>query len=133
MKYTIILPAMLLTAVLLYGCYYDSEEALYPRLDSGCDTTNVTFAGSVVPILAASCYGCHSNANAPVFGENIRLEAYADVIANLDRLHGAITWQDGYTRMPKDAAQLDACAIRTIEIWIAQGAPQNAAPTGGVR
>ena len=132
MKY--IIPTLLLSGlVLLAGCYNDSEEALYPRLDGGCDTTNVTFAGSVVPILSANCYSCHSNANAALNGENIRLEDYADVKANLPRLYGAITWQSGYSRMPQNGAKLDDCAIRTIEIWMAQGAPQNAVFSGGAR
>ncbi len=130
---TILLSALLVTVALLPGCYYDNEEALYPQLDSGCDTTGVTFAGSVVPILAASCYSCHSNANAATFGENIRLESYADVKANLTRLYGAVTWDAGYARMPKDGSKLDDCSIRTIEIWIAQGAPNTVLPQGGAR
>ena len=119
--------------LLLSGCYYDNEEALYPTLSSGCDTTNVTFAGSIVPILSANCYSCHSNANAAQFGENIRLESYADVKQNLDRLYGAVTWQPGYSQMPKNSAQLSDCAIRTIDIWIQQGAPDNAITQGGAQ
>ncbi|MCB2205085.1 hypothetical protein KQI65_10075 [bacterium] len=115
----------LAAGLLLSGCYYDSEEALYPSLSSNCDTTNVTFAGSIVPILSANCYSCHSNANSAQFGSNIRLEAYDDVKQNLDRLRGAVNWQPGYTPMPQNSAQLPDCSIRIIEIWIAQGAPNS--------
>jgi len=124
---------LIFSSALLAGCYYDNEEALYPQVNNICDTANVSFAGSIVPILRTSCYGCHSNANAAQFGENIRLEDYADVKANLDRLYGAVTWQADYARMPKNAAQLDDCSIRKIEIWMAQGAPDSFAPTGGAR
>jgi hypothetical protein len=124
---------LLAVGLLVTGCYYDSEEALYPQLNSGCDTTNVTFAGSIVPILSASCYGCHSNANAAQFGDNIRLESYDDVKRNLERLHGAVTWQSGYTPMPQNTAKLNDCSIQIIEIWMAQGAPDNFVTHGGTR
>ncbi len=124
----------LLTAMLsLGGCYYDSEEALYPQLDTVCDTTNVTYAGSVVPILAANCYSCHSNANAAAFGDNIRLESYNDVKNSLDRLYGAVTWDDSYAKMPKDGSKLPDCSIRILEIWMEQGAPNTFVPQGGAQ
>ena len=50
--------------VLLGSCYYDSEEALYPVINSACDTTNVTFSGTIVSLLANNCLSCHSNATA---------------------------------------------------------------------
>lgn len=115
------------------GCYYDNEEALYPQLTDGCDTTNVTYAGSIVPILVANCYSCHSNANAPTFGDNIRLEAYADVQANLTRIYGAVSWSGSYSRMPKNSGKLPDCSIRMIELWIAQGAPNSIIATGEVK
>ncbi len=130
-KYTTIILAA--AVMLMTSCYYDSEEALYPQGSDNCDTTNVTFTGSIVPILAASCYSCHSDANAAQFGNNIHLQSYDDVKANLDRLYGAVTWQPDFPRMPRDGAQLDDCSIRKIEIWMAQGAPESFAPVGGVR
>ncbi|MBE0643214.1 MAG: hypothetical protein IH600_03975 [Bacteroidetes bacterium] len=133
MKSTSLLFTILVSCSLLAGCYYDNEEALYPQLNSGCDTTNVTYAGSVVPVLVGSCYSCHSNANAASFGDNIRLESYSDVKSNLTRLYGAITWDPKFTRMPKNSGKLDDCSIRIIEIWMAQGAPNNIVPQGGVR
>jgi hypothetical protein len=76
----------------LTGCYYDSEEALYPTLSTSCDQTNVTFSGTVKPILQASCLSCHSNSKASSSGGGIRLEAYADVLASVNsgRLMGAV-------------------------------------------
>jgi hypothetical protein len=126
-----ILLALLLLPVIAGGCYYDSEEALYPQLSSGCDTTSVTFAGSIQPMLSRSCYSCHSSANAAVYGDNIRLESYNDVRANMQRVYGAIAWLGGYSRMPKSGAQLSDCEIQSFAIWMREGAPNNAAGSGG--
>ncbi|MFA6235674.1 MAG: hypothetical protein WC824_16005 [Bacteroidota bacterium] len=133
MKNPILLISLFALGSLLTGCYYDSEEALYPRINDSCDTTDVTYAGSIVPILVNFCHSCHSNANAATFGENIRLQNYADVKANLEKLYGAITWTYGNSQMPKDSGKLSDCSIRTFEIWMAQGAPNSFAPQGGAR
>ncbi|HEX2618409.1 MAG TPA: hypothetical protein VHL57_12760, partial [Flavobacteriales bacterium] len=41
------------------GCYYDNEAELYPS--TFCDTTNVTYALRVLPIIQSNCAtpGCH--------------------------------------------------------------------------
>jgi hypothetical protein len=133
MKTTLLHFSLIVSAIILTGCYYDSEEALYPQLNNGCDTTNVTYAGSVVPILVGMCYSCHSNVNAGGSGNDIRLESYSDVKANLTRVYGAITWESGYEKMPKDSNKLSDCYIRVFEIWIAQGAPNSIASQGGAQ
>ncbi|MFZ1729079.1 MAG: hypothetical protein WBQ23_02675 [Bacteroidota bacterium] len=133
MKKTQLIFSLIASAIIFTGCYYDSEEALYPQLNNGCDTTNVTYAGSIVPILVGSCYSCHSNANAGAFGDNLRLESYSDVKANLNRVYGAIAWQGGYKNMPKDSNKLSDCSIRVFEIWISQGAPNSIIAQGGAR
>src|SRR5512140_380560 len=71
------------------SCYYDNEEALYPTLSNACDTANVTFSGTIAPMLSNNCYSCHSNANAS-FGAGIHLQAYSDVIANSAKIVAAI-------------------------------------------
>ena len=106
------------------GCYYDSEEALYPAVNTVCDTVNVTFSKNIQPILRASCLSCHSNANAPTFGDNVRLESYTDVVAAYPRIRLAITHQQGAVPMPKDSAPLSDCQVTQFEIWNAGGSPQ---------
>ena len=81
------------------GCYYDNEEALYPELSSSCDTTNITFSGTIVPILSSNCYSCHSDANATAFGGSIHLEAIADVRTNSAKILVSIN-QTGAKPMP---------------------------------
>ena len=123
--------SLALLALFVTGCYYDNEELLYPQVSGLCDTTAVTYGGSIQPMLSRNCYACHSNANAPGFGDNIRLELYSDVKANLQRVYGAITWHSGFSRMPKNAAKLDDCSIRMFELWMQNDAPNDFVASGG--
>jgi hypothetical protein len=104
------------------SCYYDNEEALYPTLRNTCDTTNVTFSGTIAPVLSDNCYSCHSNANAS-FGGGMHLQAYADVVTNSARLIVAIK-QTGTKPMPP-SGKLNTCAIAQFDIWIRNGMPNN--------
>ena len=68
---------ILIMAGFLAGCYYDNEEHLYPNLETACDTTQVTFAATIRPILQTHCYACHSSAQSSAFGGSIDLENFA--------------------------------------------------------
>lgn len=111
--------------LLAVSCYYDSEEALYPSLTSACDTTGVTFSGTVVPLLSSNCFSCHSNATAASFGNNIKLENYADVKANAVAVAGSVKQTGGYSPMPKNGGKLKDCSIIQFDIWISKGMPDN--------
>ena len=104
------------------GCYYDKEEILYPQ--TVCDTANVTYSGSVVPVLIANCNSCHGGST-PSAG--IKLDLYAGVKAQVDngRLWGAVSQATSYSPMPKNAAQLSSCSLTKIKKWIDSGAPNN--------
>jgi cytochrome c5 len=104
------------------SCYYDNEEALYPSLNNTCDTTNVTFSGTISPILANNCYSCHSNANA-AFGANVHLEAYADVVTNSPKIIVSIK-QTGTKPMPP-SGKLKDCSITQFDIWVRNGMLNN--------
>lgn len=111
------------------GCYYDSQEFLYPQINNSCDTTNVTFSGSVAPILSNNCLSCHSNNSAAAFGNNIKLQDYADVKLRVDdgKLIGSIKHTSGFKPMPYPAgnAQLESCKLTIIQKWVNAGAPNN--------
>src|SRR5512139_524517 len=112
-------------SVFLLSCYYDNEEALYPSINSTCDTLNVTFSGTVAPMLAGNCLSCHSNSSASSSGNGIRLENYADVKANSTRVAGSIKHSGGYSPMPKNGGKLSPCMISQFDIWINKGMPNN--------
>ena len=111
--------------ILFVSCYYDNEEALYPSINTACDTTNVTFNTTIVSILNNNCWTCHSNSQAAANGNNIRLQNYADVVAMSVNISGAIKWQAPYSHMPKNSAPLKDCAIKQFDIWVRNGMTNN--------
>ena len=109
------------------GCYYDSQEYMFPELGSGCDTTNVTFSGTLEPMLSSYCLSCHSNSTAASYGANIKLENYSDVLLRVNdgKLYGSIAQSGGFSPMPKNSTKLSDCKISSVKIWIDAGAPNN--------
>ena len=111
------------TALLLSSCYYDNYQELYPQQDS-CDTTNVTFSGYVWPVINSNCTGCHSSS---VPSGNVSLSNYNEIVtaAANGSLMGTIRHEAGYSPMPKGGGKLTDCEIKKLEIWIADGTPDN--------
>ncbi len=107
------------------SCAFNNEEDLYDN--QNCDTEDVTYSGTIVPVLEANCYTCHDDENASVFASGIKLEGYAQLKLYVDngRLLGAIKHAPGFSPMPRSAAQLPECTIRQIEAWVSRGALDN--------
>lgn len=105
------------------GCSFDNEQDYYAHLQ--CDTSNVTYSGSVAPIFAATCNSCHS----PGGGSLPDLSVYDNVRDYIQSDTGGIPARirhvAGYDPMPKSAPKLPECDIRKIEIWINSGFPNN--------
>ena len=114
----------------LTGCYYDTEEELYP--DSGsttCDTITVSYATDIVPIVSAKCStpGCHAGVNAAA---GIPLETHAGVKGFLDTdkalFISSLIWDGNASNMPKGSStKMSDCNINTIRAWINAGYPNN--------
>lgn len=111
--------------VFFVSCYYDNEEALYPELKTSCDTTNVTFSGTIVPIFANNCYSCHSNNTAAAAGNNIRLENYSDIVARVAAVTGSINQTGNNIPMPKNGGKIKACSLLQFDIWVKNGMVNN--------
>jgi cytochrome c5 len=109
-------------SLFVVSCYYDNEEALYPSLSNSCDTTNVTYNGTIVSIFSNNCYSCHSNANS-AFGGSIVLDSYANVIMYESRITPAIK-QTGSKPMPPNG-KLKDCSITQWDIWVRNGSLNN--------
>jgi hypothetical protein len=126
MKIPVIILTALLVLLLFSTCYYDSIEYLFPEVNNQCDTTQVTLALSVRPILENSCYSCHSNSTYAL-GGNIKLENYNNLKVQADNGHllGAINHENGFSPMPMGAGKLENCKITIIKIWIDAGSPDN--------
>ncbi len=111
----------------LFGCYYDSEEGLYGKPGTGCDTTVTNFGSEVKPILQSYCLSCHSNSAATGSGGGIKLQDYADVkiYADNGKLMGTINHSSGSIAMPKGGGKLTDCEIQKIQSWITKGTLNN--------
>ncbi|MCF8364495.1 MAG: hypothetical protein K9H16_01845 [Bacteroidales bacterium] len=105
------------------SCYNDNEEDLYPGTIA-CDTTNITYAGTVAPILQINCNGCH---NTVVQQSGIITDNYSDLqtIINNGSFKGAINHLGGFSPMPKDGGKLSDCDLKQINIWLDSGSPNN--------
>jgi len=94
--------------------------------EADCDTSNVKFSSSVLPIIESRCKGCHSGSS-PQGG--IALTNYTQVKATVNNgsLWGSITHAGGFTAMPYPAgnARIPECDIRKIRIWIDNGSPND--------
>jgi mono/diheme cytochrome c family protein len=121
---------LLAGAVLLLGsCTSQNGEDLLasgplPAPVPSCDTTRVTYAATVVPLLLQNCGNCHANGAA--FG-GVNLGTYAQVraVATSGRLLGSVNHAPGYSPMPRGAAQLSVCDRAKLRLWVAAGAPNN--------
>lgn len=91
---------------------------------SECDTTSVTFSGSILPLLSTSCAGCHSGAS-PDGG--VDLTTFSNVVTaiNANNLMPSIRQEAGASAMPPAGNALNECQIHMFELWIADGMPNN--------
>ncbi|MBL7923370.1 MAG: hypothetical protein JNL88_04140 [Bacteroidia bacterium] len=92
--------------------------------DGICDTSNVTFAAVIRPIMQNKCQGCHQGTSP---GGGVNLSNYAGISgAAFDgSLLGSVEHAAGWSAMPKNAAALPDCDIAKIRIWVNAGAPNN--------
>lgn len=105
------------------SCYYNNVEDLYPTPPE-CDTTNISFSGSVQPILNDNCTAHHSG---PFPSAGVSLTNYEEIsaVALSGRLISVIKHEDGWPAMPFGEDQLPECDIHKIEAWVNSGAPDN--------
>ena len=118
----ILTASLFILSVSTTGCYYDKEDILYPQ--SSCDTANVTYSSSVVPVLISNCTVCHGG-NTPSAG--IKLDTYSDVKIQVTngRLWGAVSQAVSYSPMPKNGTKMSSCNLIKIKKWIDAGALNN--------
>ena len=108
------------------GCYYDSEERLYPKISNPCDDIVVTYSGTVNQILQ-TCLSCHSNSLAVNEGGGVKLEGYANLITYVKngKLMGSIRHDNLFIPMPLTGGKLPDCEIAQLQKWIDNQTPNN--------
>ena len=114
---SLLLMAFLALFITLSGCNSDDD----PGPD--CDTENVTYAGTVAPIMASRCNSCHSGSS-PSAGINTSTHAGLSGITG-NRLLGSIKHQSDFSPMPQGGSKLTSCQISQIEAWVSNGKPNN--------
>lgn len=125
MRFLLLIITLLSLAAMQTGCYYDVEEELYPPDSTACDLTNITFSGTIEPLIVAECAAtCHSNA---VMNGNISLEGYQNIKEQAENgnLMGAVRHDPGFSPMPQGGSKLPQCQIESIQKWIDNGTPND--------
>ena len=87
---------------------------------AGCDTTNVTYATHIQPIMQRACTGCHSGSN-PSAGINLTERTVVASMATSGRLYGSMAHLAGFAAMPPSGGKVDDCTLATIQAWKQQG------------
>ena len=110
---------LFIVVLVAQGCYYDKEEELYPF--AYCDTSNVTWSGTIEPIVQGRCAipGCHvTGGDGP---GNFTTYAGVKAVADNGKLRQRVVVQGD---MPPGGG-LSSCQKLQFNDWIQAGAPQN--------
>src|SRR5881409_4003572 len=102
MKRILIIFLTVFSCAVFYSCSKSNETELSqdPSNPNGsCDTTNMSFATDIKPILQANCYACHRNSNFSISGT--KLEDYEDLIHHVHDgdILGSISHAPGFIEM----------------------------------
>ena len=121
-KHGLLLTGCIYILFLLNSCVSNVEEELYPP--DTCDTTQVTYSGTIAPIIELNCFACHEGEQSL---SGIPLNGYGHLKAMVDagRVIGALRHLEGFSPMPQNASSLPECELLKIEKWIDDGAPDN--------
>ena len=120
------------TLLTLGSCYNDKYDKLYPNpATTTCDTTTITYAAAIAPIITANCAisgGCHNAAGDATTGgldftifANLKNQATPDLLVN--DINGTPT--KGHNAMPFNLPPISQCDINKLTRWVNEGAPDN--------
>jgi hypothetical protein len=123
-KFILVMVLGIVTVAIFNSCYYDKEDFLYPQRTNqqgNCDTTNVTYSGTVKPIFDNNCKGCHGSGTPYNYDGYAQLSSY--FAANSQKFLDNINYA-GAQPMPP-SGKLNDCYLKQIRIWIQAGYPNN--------
>ena len=112
------------TQIALIGQWIQQGAQNNSCVASSCDTLNVTYSGTIVPIIQQRCQGCHSGPT-PQGGLNFASWSVLNSVAADGRLARAIQHDPAGIPMPPSGAMLPDCKIQQFLVWIDVGAPNN--------
>ncbi len=120
----------ILALALIFNACTKVEYYLDPYFDDegnpvlpGCETLNVSYEETIMPILLDYCVACH-NAGSAAAGYD--LSDYDKVLVSVSdgSLLGTIEAETGYSPMPP-GSPLDSCAIEKVRAWISTLDPES--------
>jgi hypothetical protein len=122
-KTVLIILSIIFTYTLTFtipSCQYKNQDELF------CDTTRVTYSGTIIPILQTNCYRCHGTSSNSGSG-GIILQDYSvlQTYAADGKFYGNVAHLPGYIPMPYDGGSLTHCEILKIKNWVDKGYPNN--------
>jgi mono/diheme cytochrome c family protein len=123
--------------LVMESCKHEPDELPVPGGGNGggngggteCDTLNITYPGTVYPLLEQYCLSCHSGTS-PEAGLDFTDYNTVAFLAENGTLMGVIKHEPGYTEMPPSGLILPDCEISQLEIWIRD--TTFSAPPGGI-
>jgi hypothetical protein len=89
-----------------------------------CDTTTITFSGTIQPIIQANCLNCH-NPNLQNGGLDLSTHGNVANAIQARNLLERINHISGFPPMPPSGTQLSACNLRKFDKWVDAGLPNN--------
>jgi len=106
--------------VVFSACSSDSEDEVEPD----CDLDNVTYSGTIAPIMETHCNSCHSGASPSAGIVTADYEGLRE-LAVTSSLVGVVNHDPDYSAMPQGQPQLDECPREQIAVWVNDGAQDN--------
>lgn len=115
LKLTLIFAMLTFMAIfMMNSCKNDNEEELYGNDTIPCDTSNVTYSGTMKSFFDAQCTSCHYDGNQYPFLENFAT-AHDYAISNGNTLFTKI--KDGH-----QGTNVTVCEKIQLQKWINSGA-----------
>jgi len=106
-------------AVGFQSCYYDKYEDLHPN---GCDTSSITYAAHIKPIMDEQCGGCHNSSynQQPLLTTYDECKSAVEAGSVVDRIERP---ENDPSIMPP-SGKMNQCRISFIKVWKSQGFKQ---------
>lgn len=117
-----IFSAFFVMVLLASSCSYNNIEDAYGNKIDECDTTVVSYALDVAPIIDMQCVTCHGSIS-PQAG--LDLSFYEKVFAQKENIINRINRPLGDPFVMPQSGPMSSCKINTINAWVNQGALNN--------
>ncbi len=124
---------LLITLCAGQACTHKPGMVAVPVIPPSCDSTNITYMGSIRPIFASNCYSCHGSGVTTGGGLDLEdttsLRTYLKNGFRGDNIYGSKLY---HCMLHTPLAQsmpptyiIDTCSLHKVHFWLKNGAPFN--------